>query len=186
MALQLHIPPCIRNPPHHHHFPPVDKPLRIRIQGPLQSIQKLVPHVQWHPILPFPQPGGLELAKLTHETLYKQSRIDSTPVIRDEYLAWVIEGRRPLDYIDYYGVTFDHLIAPDDQNPEVLVINIIEVDNNGGYADGGKYANEVLAFSVNPSDYTGKKVLAVPRCCQHKKGTQDRTLINDMVAERRI
>ena len=65
------------------------------------------------------------------------------------------------------------------------MINIIEVDNDGGeYADGGKYANEVLLFPVNPTDYTGKKVLAVPRCCQHKKGTQDRRLINGLVAER--
>ena len=66
-------------------------------------------------------------------------------------------------------------------------INIIEVDNNGGvYADGGKYANEVLLFSVNLIEYTGKKgkkLLAVPRCCQHKRGTQDRR-INREVAER--
>lgn len=65
------------------------------------------------------------------------------------------------------------------------MINIIEVDNDGGvYADGGKYANEVLPFPVNPTDYTGKKVLAVPRCCQLKKGTQDRRGINGEVAAR--
>jgi hypothetical protein len=56
--------------------------------------------------------------------------------------------------------------------PEVLVINIIEVDNDGGeYADGGIYASEVLPFPINPIEYIGKKVLAVPRCCQYKKGT---------------
>jgi hypothetical protein len=88
-------------------------------------------------------------------------------------------------YIDYYGVTFDYLVPADEPDPEVLVINIIEVDNDGGeYADGGKYANEVLLFPVNPTEYTGKKVLAVPRCCQHKKGTQDRGRINGEVAER--
>jgi hypothetical protein len=87
--------------------------------------------------------------------------------------------------IDYYGVTFDHLVLADNPNPEVLVINIIEVDNTGGvYADGGNYANQVLLFAINPTDYTGKKVLAVPRCCQHKKGTQDRRRINSEVAER--
>ncbi|OIW26032.1 hypothetical protein CONLIGDRAFT_516716 [Coniochaeta ligniaria NRRL 30616] len=79
------------------------------------------------------------------------------------------------------------MVPADDPNPEVLVINIIEVDDYGGiYTDGGKYANEVLMFSVNPVEYTGKKVLAVPRCCQHKRGTQDRRLINGMVAERDI
>jgi hypothetical protein len=29
--------------------------------------------------------------------------------------------------IDYYGVTFDHLVPPDDTNPEVLQINIVEI-----------------------------------------------------------
>lgn len=89
--------------------------------------------------------------------------------------------------IDYYGVTFDHLVAPGDEDPEVLAINIIEVDKDNGdgvYADGGVYANEVLLFAVDPREYTGKRVLAVPRCCQHKKGTQDRRLLNGMVAER--
>ena len=72
-----------------------------------------------------------------------------------------------------------------DPNPEVLAINIIEVDNDGGvYADGGAHANRYLLFPVDPSEYTGKKVLAVPRCCQHKKGTQDRDRINSEVAER--
>lgn len=65
------------------------------------------------------------------------------------------------------------------------MINIIEVDGKGGiYADGGTYANDVLAFPVDPTEYTGRKVLAVPRCCQKKKGTQDRRLINRQVAER--
>ena len=38
--------------------------------------------------------------------------------------------------IDYYGVTFDHLVLIDDLNPEVLQINIVEVeDDNGAYAN---------------------------------------------------
>jgi hypothetical protein len=61
----------------------------------------------------------------------------------------------------------------------VLAISIIEVDN-----DGGAFANEVLSFAIDPTEYTGKKVLAVPRCCQVKKGTQDRQRRNDLVAER--
>ncbi|KAF2241716.1 hypothetical protein BU26DRAFT_440072 [Trematosphaeria pertusa] len=188
MALELYIHPCVQKPPHRLHPPPVDKPLRIRIQGPLESIQKLLPNVSWHNVVPFPQLGALALARLTHQALYGQGEhnmADGGLRVRDEYLAWVMEGRRPLDYIDYYGVTFDHLVPTDDLDPEVLAINIIEVDKDGGvYADGGKYANEVLSFSVNPTGYTGKKVLAVPRCCQHKKGTLDRRLINSMVAER--
>jgi hypothetical protein len=89
-------------------------------------------------------------------------------------------------YIDYDGVTFDHPVAADDSNPEVLAINLIEVDNDGGiYADGRIYANEVLPFPVDPTEYTGKRVLAVPRCCQHKKGTRDRARINGEVDERK-
>ncbi|KAF2181273.1 hypothetical protein K469DRAFT_692145 [Zopfia rhizophila CBS 207.26] len=182
MALELYIHPCIHNRPHHLHPPPPDKPLRIQIQGPLESIQKLLPNVSWHPIGPFPQLGGLKLASLTHQKLYGQEGLegaDGALVVRDEYPGWVMEGGIPLDYIDYYGVTFDHLVPADDLNPEVLAISIIEVDN-----DGGAFANEVLSFPIDPTEYTGKKVLAVPRCCQVKKGTQDRGRVNGLVAER--
>jgi hypothetical protein len=85
---------------------------------------------------------------------------------------------RRFSYIDYYGVTFDHLVPADDPYPEVLAISIFEVDN-----DGGAFANKHLLFPVDPTEYTGKKVLAVPRCCQVKKGTRDRNRINDEVAE---
>ncbi|KAK8141396.1 hypothetical protein G3M48_000125, partial [Beauveria asiatica] len=119
LPLDLCINTCIQKPRHRLHPPPSGTPLRIRIQGPLESIEKLLPEAKWHSIVPFPQPGGVELANLTHEAFY----------------------------IDYYGVTFDHLVPRDCPDPEVLVINIIELDNNGGiYADGGLYANEVLAF----------------------------------------
>jgi hypothetical protein len=64
------------------------------------------------------------------------------------------------------------------------VINIIELGHNGIYENGSIYANEVLPFPVDPANYIGRRVLAVPRCCQHKRGTQDRKLINGMVAER--
>ena len=32
--------------------------------------------------------------------------------------------------------------------------------------------------------YTGKMVLAVPRCCQKRKGTQDRARVNSRVSDR--
>ncbi|KAJ8113452.1 hypothetical protein OPT61_g4413 [Boeremia exigua] len=185
MPLELYIPPCVQNPPHHLHPPAAHKALRIRIQGPLQTIKKCLPQRSWHPIAPFPQPGGLELAQLTHKVLYGDASADITSNVRDEYLAWCMEGRIPTDKIDYYGVTFDHLVHPNELNPEVLCINIIEVDvSESLYGDGGSYANEVLQFPVNPTEFTGKRVLAVPRCCQHKRGTRDQKQINDMVTER--
>lgn len=84
-----------------------------------------------------------------------------------------------LSCIDYYGVTFDYLVPATDVDPEVLQINIIEVEN-----DEGSYANQHLAFQVNAMDFTSKKVLAVPRCCQKRKGTQDRIRINSQVERR--
>jgi hypothetical protein len=72
-------------------------------------------------------------------------------------------------YINYYKITFDHLVPADNPNPEVLVISIIEVDN-----DGGAFANKVLLFLIDPTEYTGEKILRVLRCYEIKKGTQDR------------
>ena len=60
--------------------------------------------------------------------------------------------------IGYDGVTFDHLAPTNDINPEVLQINIIDIED-----DNGVYANIWLLF-VSPK-FIGKKVLAVPRYC---------------------
>lgn len=84
-----------------------------------------------------------------------------------------------LSRIDYYGVTFDHRVPADDLDLGVLAINIIEVDN-----DGGVYARGVLSFRIDPTEYTGKKVLAALRCCQIKKGTLDRGRENSSIAKR--
>jgi len=100
MALELCIRPCIHKPPLCH-APPPDKPLRIHIQGPLETIQKLLRNVSWHPIGPFPQPGGLKLASLTHQKLYR-GRSFTAPAVRDEYPACVIEGGIPLLEYDRY------------------------------------------------------------------------------------
>lgn len=81
--------------------------------------------------------------------------------------------------IDYYGVTFDHLVPAGDTDPEVFQINIIEIED-----DHGVYANTWLPFTVDPAKYIGKQVLAVPRCCQKRKGTQDRWRVNSRVIER--
>ena len=81
--------------------------------------------------------------------------------------------------IDYYGVTFDHLVQGDDMNPEVLQINIVEIED-----DAGVYATRYNKFAIDPADYIGKRVLGVPRCCSTRKGTSDRKRINDAVNER--
>lgn len=97
MALKLHVPPCIRDPAHALHPPPIDRPLRIQIEGPLVSIQKLVPGHSWHFAKPsaehFPQSGGEALAKLAYRTLYGIDvcqEVEGDMVVRDEYLGWVM------------------------------------------------------------------------------------------------
>jgi hypothetical protein len=85
----------------------------------------------------------------------------------------------PTREIDYYGVTFDHLVPADDPDPKVMQINVIEIED-----DNGAYANEHMAFAVDLAEFVGKKVLAVPRCCQKRKGTQDRARVNSCVEER--
>ncbi|KAK1978891.1 hypothetical protein LZ30DRAFT_598084 [Colletotrichum cereale] len=181
MALELHIPPCIAKPACDLHPPPFGRPLRIQIEGPLVSIEKLFPAIQWKIPLgnttEYFQPAGPKLAALTYKHLYGEEPADCADtsgdlVVRDEYLGWIRHERR----IDYYGVTFDHLVPADDPNPEVLQINIIETED-----DDAAYANKHLLFPVDARDYTEKKVLAVPRCCQKRKGTQDRGRVNDSV-----
>jgi hypothetical protein len=41
--------------------------------------------------------------------------------------------------IDYYGVTFDHLVPANNPNPMVLQINIIEMDNDGEHMQTSTY-----------------------------------------------
>lgn len=108
------------------------------------------------------------------ETIKVSTRLCLRIMAFGQSFNFIIQPRR----IDYYGVTFDHLVPTDDLDPEVLQINIIEMDD-----DQGAYANEHLPFEVDPTEYTGK-VLAVPRCCQKRKGTQDRERVNVQVAER--
>lgn len=100
MALDLYIPPCIRNPPHPHHPPPIEKPLRISIEGPLSSVNKLLPGIEWQlkRFRPPLQAAAPELAKLAFRTLYGQeipATIVDNLVVRDEYLGWVQEDPEP-------------------------------------------------------------------------------------------
>lgn len=78
--------------------------------------------------------------------------------------------------IDYYGVTFDHLVPVNDTNPKVLQINIVEIED-----DAGVYAIQHNKFVIDPADYIGKQVLGAPRCCSTRKGTTDRKRINNAV-----
>lgn len=101
MALELYIPPCIGTPAHALHLPPLDRPLRIQIEGPLVSVQKLVPGSTWHikaGSTDFPQWGGIMLAKLTYRALYGvdvRSEAAADMIVRHEYLGWVMEGMVP-------------------------------------------------------------------------------------------
>ncbi|KAF2457061.1 hypothetical protein BDY21DRAFT_33193 [Lineolata rhizophorae] len=181
MALELYIPPCVDEPPHPNHPPSPERPLRIHIQGPLVSIQKLLPGVQfcyddWEK--PFPQAAGLQLAELAFRTIYGRpadAEMGENLTVCDEDSAWIREPELRME-IDYYGVTFDHRVPENEADPEVLAVNIIEMEE-----DGGKYARQHFRVEVDPKEYLGNKVLAVPRCCQKKRGTTDRARINSDV-----
>lgn len=95
MALPLYIPRCIHISPGQYHFPPLNQPLRIQIEGPLIAIKRLLPHIPWRLGLRdrmFPQPAGPELARLTYRTIYGRDSCLEVPgdlVVRDEYLGWM-------------------------------------------------------------------------------------------------
>ncbi|KAK1523929.1 uncharacterized protein CCOS01_09016 [Colletotrichum costaricense] len=185
MALELFIPSCVRSPPGHLNLPDIERPLRISIEGPRQSIKKLFSSAVWDTRNfdgKFPQEAGPALAALTFRHVYGvsvRSHVLGDIVVRDEYIGWITGDEIPVDDSDYYGVTFDHLVPVDDADPEVLQINIIEVES-----DEGKTANEYLRFPVDALEYTGKKVLAVSRYCQKRKGTTDRARVNNGVLHR--
>jgi hypothetical protein len=103
MALDLDILPCISNPAHHLHPPPSEQSLRIQIEGPLVSIQKLLPKIPWHTDITahvFPQPVAIELAKLAYRKVYGRDirpEVAGDLVVRDEYLGWVMEEGIPIE-----------------------------------------------------------------------------------------
>ncbi|KAK1526749.1 hypothetical protein CPAR01_13277, partial [Colletotrichum paranaense] len=166
------------------HLPDIERPLRISIEGPRQSIRKLIPSAVCDTRNfdgKFPQEAGPALAALTFRHVYGvsvRSHVPGDMVVRDEYIGWNTWDEITSDS-DYYGVTLDHLVPMDDADPEVLQINIIEVES-----DQGKTANEYVSFPVDALEYTGKRVLAVPRCCQKRKGTTDRARVNNGVLHR--
>ncbi|KAJ8122413.1 hypothetical protein ONZ43_g1385 [Nemania bipapillata] len=126
----------------------------------------------------FPQPAAVHLAKLAHKAIYLEQHVSANDmIVRDEYLGGVSINKIPQPEFDYYGVTFDHLVPAGDMDPETLQINIIELETDEGpYANGVEYANKCLNVKINPVDYVGKRTLAVPRCCQKRKGTQDHSV----------
>ncbi|KAK1457849.1 hypothetical protein CMEL01_15832 [Colletotrichum melonis] len=184
MALELFIPSCVRSPPGHLHLPDIERPLRISIEGPRESIEKLFPSVVWDTRVfdaKFPQEAGPQLATLAFRRIYGESVRSDVPgdlVVRNGYIGWIGQGHK-ISHFDYYGVTFDHLVPVVDADPEVLQINIIEVES-----DQGKTANECVRFPVDALEYTGKKVLTVPICCQKRKGTTDRARVKNNVLYR--
>ncbi|KAI0466032.1 hypothetical protein F4859DRAFT_519520 [Xylaria cf. heliscus] len=132
--------------------------------------------------LKFPQLAAAHLVKLAHQTTHPEQHFFVDNMIdRDGYLGVVI-NKIPQPEFDYYVVTFDHLVPAGDPDPEVLQINVVELGTDEGpYAGGIEYANMYLNVKIDPADYMGKRILAIPRCCQKRKGTQDRGRINEGV-----
>ncbi|KAK1975434.1 hypothetical protein LZ30DRAFT_808466 [Colletotrichum cereale] len=165
MAFELYIPPCIADPQCDLHPPPFERPLRTQTDGPLVSIEEVPRGIQWNLPLVDPteyfQPAGAKLAALTYKHLCGRDPEDGADVSGDLVL-W-----------DKYLNLIKH------ESRELLQVNILEIDD-----DNGEYANNALPFRIDAKDCTGKKVLAVPRCCQKRKGIQDCARVHDHVLER--
>lgn len=103
MAYKLHIPDCILEPHHPFHFPSSNKSLRIRIQGPLISVQRLIPEAQWNHDFsnrPIPQLPALEFARITYRTIYgcdPRPEVPGDLVIRHEYCGWISHPPLPIE-----------------------------------------------------------------------------------------
>ncbi|KLU89633.1 hypothetical protein MAPG_08604 [Magnaporthiopsis poae ATCC 64411] len=81
---------------------------------------------------------------------------------------------------DMYGITFDHLVPADDDDPHTLCL-LYELEREIPVSAGVDYVNERVLFPVNLADHAGKRVLAVPRCCQTAFGVQDNFRIDSRV-----
>lgn len=86
-------------------------------------------------------------------------------------------------YIDHYSTTFDHLVPPDDDEPEVIIIFICETEY-----DNASYAQARYPGVVDPLDYVPhqKRVFAFPQCCLHSCGANAGASINQEVRDREI
>ncbi|KAK2744017.1 hypothetical protein FQN57_004470 [Myotisia sp. PD_48] len=142
----------------------------------LLAIQRLLPKAEWQRSPCFAPdrsllPAGSELANLAFRVLYDrdvQPDIIGDMVVRTETYQALVETPTVF-IIDYYGVTFDHLVPAKDTYPETLQINIIEVED-----DEGKSASKYLPFEVDPSDYVGKKFLLYQDAVKKGRGLQIR------------
>ncbi|KAI8627541.1 hypothetical protein F5Y19DRAFT_441771 [Xylariaceae sp. FL1651] len=101
----------------------------------------------------FPQPAATHLAKLTYQAIYPEQHISANNMaVRDENLGRVMINKISQPEFDYYDATFDHLAPADDLDPEVLQINIIELETDEGpYAGGVEYANTYLNVQIDPA-----------------------------------
>jgi hypothetical protein len=78
--------------------------LRISIDGPLSSVEKLLPDVPWKVDVLCQQefqPAALELARVAYRTLYgrePQLDVDGVLVVREESLGWVNPQRPKSDF----------------------------------------------------------------------------------------
>ncbi|KAI1178933.1 hypothetical protein F4777DRAFT_40991 [Nemania sp. FL0916] len=185
MASKLILPPCADSPAHMHHPPPPDKPLRIQVGGHLDWIDQLFddgtkifrPEATFFSLDEYAEPC-LRLIKMSFNLLYGRDPDPETPldmVLR--YQSYIFQGRtgdKPPEKdipISYY-FTFDHLVGPEnDLDPDTLMLNLVDPNDH--------QHSQLVRFDVGPYTSGSEPVmLLVPRCCQTRKGTQDRGRIN--------
>ncbi|RDL39113.1 uncharacterized protein BP5553_03453 [Venustampulla echinocandica] len=134
----LVIPACRMSSPHPYHLPQPGSSLRIHVQGNKTVIEQVFSDSTKLPSESQPllsdrtsfDETGLSFAKMVFPLLYGR---DVDPGIPDDFVPRfqlvTYSGKAgeclPREHcIDGYGITFDHLVGPNNTNPEVLMINV--------------------------------------------------------------
>ncbi|KAI9866505.1 MAG: hypothetical protein M1813_001056 [Trichoglossum hirsutum] len=167
MSYTLRIPPCGQAPAHPHHFPPLDKPLRVAVDALVPVSRKLFPDIELPAghadQLRLLEEAGGRLAKLTFSRLYGRDPDSSRAgdfVVR-------LGGFRETPATDSddgicLQVFFDHLVPPTDSEPEVLQLGIVDPQDRPAN-------DEFSKITISEGEFKDCFV-AVPLCCQKRDG----------------
>ncbi|KAI9785605.1 MAG: hypothetical protein M1816_000351 [Peltula sp. TS41687] len=178
--------------------PPLDpaRPIRIAVQGDLSRVEKLFSRQSMANVGSVPNSvcASAGARTSTCSVAFYGKRICA---LRNRVLqAMTLHMTAWSATSDQYGVTFDHRVADDDPDPEVVQFNLFDptelsspvVTRNGRTItapDGRLIPTErdLLQVSLNEEEYQNC-IAAVPRCCQIRRGTTDRARVNSLVKQR--
>ncbi|KAI9782833.1 MAG: hypothetical protein M1839_004584 [Geoglossum umbratile] len=174
MPPTLRIPPCGETPAHSHHPPSLDKPLRIAVGAPVPIARKLFPDAEITHDYDEPfsaQEVGDRLAKLAFFRLYGRdpdpSQVGDYVVRTAGFLQPQVVESEDQVYLDTF---FDHLVPPEESNPEVLQLRIVDPRDPSSIDKLSKIAISEDVFE--------NCFVALPLCCQKGNRSHVRASVN--------